>query len=435
MMRLGAIADDITGACDLAGRVAETGMPARVLLGAPRAGEASDADDLFPHGGDGLAVIALKIRTAPVEHAVDQAGRAAAALLGAGATLLYQKYCSTFDSTADGNIGPVAEALAAAAGAFPAGLATVGTPATPAADRTQYAGTLFVDGVPLAESSLRDHPLTPMRDSNVGRLLGRQATEPVSVVRWEEVRRGPSHLYDRLRSTRGHVLADALGEADLDTIAAAVLMAAADGPIVAGGAAGLGTALAREARRASGTSPRSLARLRGVPVTGRLTVAGSASAATRAQIAEFDGETHTIDPSRLARPGGMEEELHRLLDLVGRVVGDAPLLVHAPSDVATVQEELGIARAASLIETALAEFTSRAVHDRHVSHVIVAGGETSGAVTAALGVRRLRVGAQAAPGVPWAVGRTAADHRVALLLKSGNFGGSDLFTTAWEVAP
>ncbi|HEY8282185.1 MAG TPA: four-carbon acid sugar kinase family protein, partial [Leifsonia sp.] len=170
-MRLGAVADDVTGACDLAGRVATAGLPATVFIGVPPAGALVE----FGTGAaDGCAVVGLKIRTAPVAEAVRAATDAAIALLDAGATLLYQKYCSTFDSTAVGNIGPVADALARVAGerrGANAPALTVGTPATPEAGRTQYASVLFVHGTPLAESPMRDHPLTPMRDSNLVRLL------------------------------------------------------------------------------------------------------------------------------------------------------------------------------------------------------------------------------------------------------------------------
>lgn len=456
-MRLGAVADDVTGACDLAGRVAEAGLPASVLLGTP----VSDVspDDVFASAGSSCAVVALKVRTAPVAQAVAASAEAARFLVGAGATLLYQKYCSTFDSTPEGNIGPIADALAAvaaggAAADAPAAV-TIGTPATPDAARTQYQGVLFADRAPLAESPMRDHPLTPMSDSNVVRLLAPQTSAPVSLVRWQDVRRGADAVADRIGD--GHTLVDALTEGDLDTVAEAVLRVAAERPVVAGGGAGVGTALARVAVReadagvpadddaatgpdatvfaASGASRATgaAASLPAVPVTGRLILAGSASAATRGQIAAFTGERHELDPLALARD---PRALDRLRDgLAARTDRSAPVLVHVSPDVATAQRELGAERAAALLEDALSELAAWAVDELEVSHLLVAGGETSGAVTTRLGIERLRIGAQAAPGVPWAVASTGSGRTVAVLLKSGNFGLPTLFADAWDVAP
>lgn len=455
MMRLGAIADDVTGACDLAGRVAATGLPATVLLPAspsPRhpsrtsarntpvesvhkSGTDGASGEVFAggEGASGCAVVALKVRTAPADQAVAEATAAGRLLLEAGASLLYQKYCSTFDSTPAGNIGPIADALVALTGAD----GTVGTPATPGARRTQYEGVLFADGVPLAESPMHDHPLTPMRDSSVVRLLAAQTAAPVSLARWEAVQRGPAEVSSAvsraLASGRGHALVDALTEADLDIIASAIL--AAPGRVVAGGGAGVGTALARSAVAASG-GKRVGAALPEVPVTGRLILAGSASAATRAQTAAFAGERHTLDPLALAAD---DRALDRLRDaLATRSDHREPVLIGSAPEVARAQEQLGAERAAALVEDALSELAAFAVHELGYSHLLVAGGETSGAVTARLGVRRLLVGEQAAPGVPWTVARSTADggeRTVALLLKSGNFGGPGLFTDAWEVAP
>ncbi|WP_348790100.1 3-oxo-tetronate kinase [Leifsonia sp. NPDC080035] len=431
-MRLGAIADDVTGACDLAGRAAEAGLPATVLLGVPDAGSPVDA---FADGA-GCTVVALIARTAPVERAVAEASAAARALLAAGATQLYQKYCSTFDSTPRGNIGPIADALVAVAGAS----GTIGTPSTPGSARTQYAGTLFAGGIPLAESPMRDHPLTPMRDSDVVRLLRPQTPKPVSLVRWEDVRLGPDRI--AALSREGHTLVDALLERDLDAIAAAILRSALERPVVASGGAGVGTALARSAASERGDAgapadpphtATTATTVPAVPVTGRLILAGSASAATRAQIEAFGGDVHILDPFDLA--DDPDSELLRLREALARRTEPlAPVLVAASRDVARAQRELGAARAAGLIETALAELAAIAVHDLGFSHLLVAGGETSGAVTSRLGARRLLIGRQAAPGVPWAVA-LAGGRDVALLLKSGNFGGADLFTTAWEAAP
>lgn len=438
MMRLGAVADDVTGACDLAGRVVEAGLPAVVILG-----DAGDTEvrELFPPESAGCAVVALTVRTAPVAEAVAAAADAAHLLLRAGASLLYQKYCSTFDSTAEGNIGPIADELArlASSGGEPA--ITVGTPATPSAGRTQYSGTLFVDGVPLAESSMRHHPLTPMRDSDVVRLLRPQTPAPVRLVRWEDVQLGAPRIAALASAAgTGHVLVDALTEHDLDTATRAVLLLARERPVVAGGGAGLTAALARAAAATpssagrSRTAPAAPAEtdLPCVPLTGRLILVGSASAATRSQLAAFTGERHLLDPVALDRSAA---ELERLRSAVAAPrPPETPLLIAAHPEVERAQQALGAARAAQLVEGALAELAGFAVHEAAVSHLIVAGGETSGAVTTRLGVRRLTVGLQAAPGVPWTVAHSG-ERTVALLLKSGNFGGDGLFDEAWDVAP
>jgi len=282
---------------------------------------------------------------------------------------------------------------------------------------------------------MRDHPLTPMRDSNLVRLLAAQTAAPVGLVRWEDVRRGADAIV--AQASNGHTLVDALTEDDLDVIAAAVTRLAAGQPILAGGGAGVATALARAEARASGEAARPGDALPPVPVTGRLILAGSASAATRGQIAAFRGERHILDPLELARDA---RALSRIRDaLAARDDRPTPVLVHASPDVAAAQHDLGAAPAAALLEQALGDLAAFAVHELGYSHLLIAGGETSGAVTGRLGIARLRIGSQAAPGVPWAVaespGETGDPRTIAVLLKSGNFGGPALFSDAWEVAP
>jgi uncharacterized protein YgbK (DUF1537 family) len=422
VIRLGVIADDVTGACDLAGRVVEAGLPAVVTIGAP----ADGSSPVFPGDGAGCAVIALKSRTASVGRAVEESAASARRLLDDGATLLYQKYCSTFDSTPNGNIGPVADALAATVGGH---ALTVGTPATPGSGRTQYQGQLFVNGVPLAESPMREHPLTPMRDSDLRRLLQPQTPAPVGLVRRETVAAGAAAVSATIGATpHGHLLVDAITDHDLDAVAGAVLASAATRRLVAAGAAGLATALAR----AAGAGER--VQLDPVADGARLILSGSASEATRAQHRAFRGERIIVDPLALAADPHGEQQ--RLCDALAAAEG-RPVLVTAtaePAAVAAAQQRIGAERAAHLIESVLAELADVAVHTLGVTRLIVAGGETSGAVVARLGIDRLRVGEQVAPGVPWTTG-ISRDRRIALLLKSGNFGGDDLFTSAWEVAP
>lgn len=396
---LGIVADDITGACDVAEALHETGLRTIVLLGVPTAIPQADA-----------AVVALKVRTAPVTEAVEQSVASAERLVAAGYARLYQKYCSTFDSTARGNIGPIADGLAALLGSR----GSVGTPATPARGRTVVDGRLFVGNVPLERSSMRDHPLTPMRDGDLVRLLTPQTPTPVA------------RLAASRPATGAHLLADARSDADLDALAASL----EPGRFLLGGAAGLAAALGR--RASAGAVPPPAPR---VPVRGRLVIAGSASAATRAQVAGAGGPTVTVDPLVLAEDG-TEPILAATLAALRSTT--APVVVAArtsPGAIQAAQEALGPAAAAELVEDALAAATVAAVGSGLASHIVVAGGETSGAVTAALGVRVLTVGRAAAPGVPWTTGITADGELIALLLKSGNFGATDLFETAWESAP
>ncbi|MFC0681130.1 3-oxo-tetronate kinase [Lysobacter korlensis] len=434
---LGIVADDLTGACDVAAAATDAGLHTVVSLGPPSGTPLADC-----------IVVALKSRTAEPGIAVRQSLESGRWLLGHGTARLYQKYCSTFDSTDRGNIGPVAEALAsivAERAGTPDAALSIGTPATPQNGRTQYLGHLFVGDRLLSESPLRDHPLTPMGDPDLVRVLARQSTRSVGLLPHPVVRAGGDGLRAALRrladSGAGHVLVDALDDDDLDRVAAALL--AGDGPpALLGGGAGLAGALARRIAESLPADREGAALAPAVPAGRRLLLSGSASARTREQVAAFPGHVRTLDPLRLADGSDSAETV--LSELAGRFAGhpDDTVLVSATADpdrVRAVQAQLGTAAAAELVERELGRIAVGAVDDLGVRRLLVAGGETSGAVADALGVRSLFVGRSAAPGVPWTVaghrdGRTGADP-IALLLKSGNFGGPDLFSTAWEVAP
>ena len=439
--RLGVVADDVTGACDLADAVRDAGGSAVVVLGAPGPGV-----DLPPCDA---AVVALRTRTAPVARAVAASVAAASWLLDRGAAAVYQKYCSTFDSTDEGTIGPVADALLDLLGP---GAVAVGTPATPRAGRTQYRGHLFVGDRLLSESPLRHHPLTPMTDPDLVRVLGRQTARAVALLPWEALRGAdPAGALDRVVGNGAtHVLADALADEDLDALARAVGAGGAGGaspgaggprvagrPALLGGAAGFAAALARAwPRGAAGPGPRPED---AVPRGGggrALVVSGSCSARTREQVDRFPGPRVALDADALAAdPGGALDAVLAAL-AAAYADGPGPVLVSSSADpdaVRATQQRLGVRRAAEVLERAAGEVAARAVRDLGVGRLLVAGGETSGAVAAALGLGVLRVGPAAAPGVPW---MTPVDGpAVAVLLKSGNFGGPDLFTTAWETCP
>jgi 3-dehydrotetronate 4-kinase len=429
---LGIVADDFTGACDVADAVSEHAASAVVTVGVP--GEPAPACD--------CAVVALKSRTAPRDVAVAESLAAARWLIESGCTTLYQKYCSTFDSTDDGNIGPVADALThlltGSRGAASQPVISVGTPATPRAGRTVYQGHLFVGRRLLSDSPLRDHPLTPMRDANLVEVLARQAAGPVDLVPWSAVAAGTEEINAAIEAAReagaAHILLDALTDEDLEKAATALQHQQANGSrLVVGGAAGLAAALARVRNAAAKTHHRSVP---AVPSGRRLILSGSCSATTREQVAAFPGPHIGLSPLDL------HADWSRTLDTVLSTMERAftttagPVLVSSsadPEQVAEYKSDLGAARASSLLETATAEIAARAVATLGVRRLLVAGGETSGAVVQGLGLGMLRVGPAAGPGLPWMV--PASGPRLALLLKSGNFGVADLFTKAWECCP
>jgi uncharacterized protein YgbK (DUF1537 family) len=404
----GAIADDFTGATDLAAMLGRAGVPVTLRVGVPEAGaEAAPFE-----------VIALKIRTVPAAEAVAQARSALAWLRGAGVARVFWKYCSTFDSTSRGNIGPVAEALMADLGAE----ATLHCPAFPENGRRVFMGHLFVHDLPLDESPMRDHPLTPMRDADLARLLGAQAERPVAKLTWPELGEAAA----RLAEARGHVIADAIRDADLEVLA----RAAAGMRLICGGSAlaaplpGLWRAAGEVGARA-GPPP--------APAPGRLVLAGSCSAATRGQVSAYlrRARGYRLDPVDLAREGP-----GAALDWLAAQPREADKILYAtaePAQVRAAQQALGMARAGALVEEALARLAraARAGGTGGTGAIVVAGGESAGAVTAALGVDALRIGAEIAPGVPWCHGEDAHGP-FALALKSGNFGGPDFFAEAFE---
>lgn len=417
-IELGVIADDITGACDVAAGVSAAGLDAEVRIGVPRAADAPSSS---------CVIVALKSRTAPATVAVSESVAAARVLRGWGARRLYQKYCSTFDSTDAGNIGPIADVLL---GELVRTAISVGTPATPAAGRTMHRGHLFVGDRLLSESSLAQHPLTPMRDPDLVRVLGRQTPDPVASVSIEEVRRGPEAICHRLADLRSegvrHVLLDAVEDSDLDAEAEALIALAAGGEdLLFGGAAGLAVALAR--RLGSQASPAA----RRPPDGDTLILSGSGSERTRSQVAAHEGPVFVLDADALATDSGA-------------VIADAEAFLAAasgiplisataePARVRQVQERWGRARAATLIEDALARIALLAVERHGVRRILVAGGETSGAVAAALGVARLRVRRVVAPGVAWTSATDGDGRELDLCFKSGNFGSERLFADAWD---
>jgi uncharacterized protein YgbK (DUF1537 family) len=411
---LGCIADDFTGATDLAGLLARSGVHVSLRLGLP---------DTPPEDTAPFEVIALKCRTAPVDEAVAECRAALAWLKQAGASRFFWKYCSTFDSTADGNIGPVAEALMDDLGADQ----TIYCPAFPENGRSIFMGNLFVGQQPLAESPMKDHPLTPMCDSNLMRLLAPQVTRPVGLADRLTVARGETALGDRLAALRAddvaHIVVDAVANGDLGVIAGACR----DMPLMTGGSA-VAMPLPEIYRR-DGLLPADAPSLQTPDLpAGAVVLSGSCSAMTNEQVAAYEGHGPSLrlSPLDLAEAGTDAA----LAWLAAQPIDSTPIIyaTAAPDDVRAAQSQLGAARAGALVEQALAAL-ALAAFDAGRRRFVVAGGETSGAVAQALGLSRLDIGAEIAPGVPWTFA-TVKGAPIAITLKSGNFGDRDFFATA-----
>ncbi|WP_299861896.1 3-oxo-tetronate kinase [uncultured Roseobacter sp.] len=411
---LGCIADDFTGATDLAGLLARSGVRVSLRIGVPK--EPPEETATFE-------VIALKCRTAPVAEAVAECRAALAWLREAGAQRFFWKYCSTFDSTAKGNIGPVAEALMADLGTQQ----TIYCPAFPENGRSIFMGNLFVGQQPLAESPMKDHPLTPMTDSNLMRLLAPQVTGSTGLVDRLTVARGAAEIGVALARLAddgvAHVVVDTVADADLQEIATACR----DMPLLTGGSAlamPLPSLYAQDGKLDVDGAKAEPPQIE----PGAIVLSGSCSAMTRAQVAKYakDAPSYRLDPLVLARDGA-----GAALDWLATQSPDAAPIIYAtaePEDVRAAQSELGTAQAGEVVEAALAKLAI-AARDRGTRRFVVAGGETSGAVTQALGVTRLDIGAEIAPGVPWTFCESGG-HQIVLALKSGNFGSEGFFGAA-----
>ncbi|CAH0200557.1 3-oxo-tetronate kinase [Pseudomonas mediterranea] len=412
---LGCIADDFTGATDLANMLVRGGMRTVQSIGIP------GADDAEGLAADAI-VIALKSRTLPVAEAIDESLAALTWLRERGCQQIFFKYCSTFDSTAAGNIGQVSEALLKALGSD----FTLACPAFPENGRTIFRGHLFVQDQLLNESGMQHHPLTPMTDANLVRVLQAQTSLQVGLLRYDSVAQGVDAVRAKIAGLRaqgvGMAIADALSDADLYTLGAAC----ADLPLLTGGS-GLALGLPDNFRRAGQLRDFDVSTLPQVP-GGEVVLAGSASIATNGQVAawlEAGRPALRIDPVALAAG---EPVVARALAFA-RDAADTVLIyaTNSADEVKAVQQQLGAGRAGALVENALGEI-ARGLREQGVRRFVIAGGETSGAVVKALEVTLLQIGAQIDPGVPATLSSGA--EPLALALKSGNFGGRDFFAKA-----
>lgn len=419
MPLLGCIADDFTGATDLASTLVRQGMSAVQVIGVPD-GPLPEAD---------AVIVALKSRTIPVAEAVAQSLAACEALLAAGAKQFLFKYCSTFDSTDEGNIGPVAEALLKRLdGGF-----AIACPAFPTNGRTIYQGHLFVGGALLNESGMENHPLTPMRDANLVRVLGRQTEGSVGLLPFTVVNQGAGAIRTEVTKLRESGRRFAIADAITDAHLMALGEACAGHALITGGS-GIAMGLPENFRRAGLLPTRGDAGT--LPEVGGLTavIAGSCSRATLGQIGVARDHVPTLELDALATPDAAALAGQAKAWMAGKLETGRPIVIAAsapPDRVEALQKKLGRDAAGALVEEAMAEI-AEALVAAGVRRLVVAGGETSGSVVQRLGVQSLRIGAEIDPGVPWTHTTTAhAPEGMLLALKSGNFGARDFFLKAF----
>jgi len=416
---LGCIADDFTGATDLANNLVRAGMRVVQAIGVPKGPLDADVD---------AVVVALKSRTIAPAEAVAQSLDALRWLQSQGAKQIYFKYCSTFDSTPQGNIGPVTEALMDAMGCD----FTIATPAFPDNKRTVFKGYLFAGDVLLNESGMQNHPLTPMTDPNLVRVLQAQCTRKVGLVDYAVVARGAAAIEERIAQLKAEgvsiAIVDAVSNDDLLRMGPAL----AKMPLVT---AGSGVAIGLPAN--FGLAPSSQASA--LPKAGgkSAVVSGSCSLATNRQVLDFiqrGGAALAIDPLRIAAGVDVAAEA---LAWATPLIDKGPVLVYSTAEagaVKSVQGRLGVEEAGAMVERTIAA-VARGLVERGVHRLVVAGGETSGACVQALGIAQMQIGPQIDPGVPWCHARSEAapGDGVHIALKSGNFGSDDFFTKAFTV--
>ena len=415
---IGCIADDFTGATDLANQFVRAGLRVVQTIGVPQRGLDRPVD---------VVVVALKSRTVPAEEAVSASLEAHEWLVRLGCQQFYFKICSTFDSTPLGNIGPVTEALMQATGED----FVVCTPAFPENHRSVYQGHLFVGGQLLHETGMRDHPLTPMTDSNLVRVMQAQTHRRVGLIDYAVVAQGAERVQEKIQSlqTQGCsvAIADALSREDLLVLGRAV----AGRRLVTAGS-GLAIGLPQNVTVTPSSLEEDFPRPQGL----RAIVCGSCSEATRRQVQAFidaGGSAWRLDPSAGADASFLARQA---IDWATARMGDSPVLVYStatPEEVRRTQAALGQNQAGASVEQALSQ-VAQALVAQGVGQLIVAGGETSGACVQALGIDQLQIGPQIDPGVPWcfAAHGPGFPHGLHLALKSGNFGTDDFFTKAFR---
>jgi uncharacterized protein YgbK (DUF1537 family) len=421
-LSLGCIADDYTGASDLANTLTRAGLRTVQAIGVP-------SDDLALPEVDAV-VVSLKSRSIEAGLAVTRSRAAEKWLRSRGADHVLFKICSTFDSTDAGNIGPVMDALRADSGET----IVLVTPAFPETGRTVYQGNLFVGAVPLNESPLKDHPLNPMHDSNLVRVLARQSKTRIGLVALAALAKGEDAVRARLADLAGQgfgaAVVDAVFDPDLETIGRVAL-----DHRLSVGASGIGLGIARAMVASARVKSNAASTNADAPVGGRAAcLAGSCSQATLQQIANAERAMPVLhlDPDRIiAGP----DEVRRALAWAKDRISDGPVLItssSSPDQVAALQSRHGRDAAGHAIEQAMADIADGLVQSG-VRRLIVAGGETSGAVVDRLRIPGFLVGAEIAAGVPVLRAVGAGNGEMLLALKSGNFGGPEFFSDALKL--
>ncbi|MDV7340582.1 3-oxo-tetronate kinase [Terasakiella sp. A23] len=413
---LGCIADDLTGATDLAMILVREGMKTVQIVGVPKPDTpVPDAD---------AVVIALKSRTIPTDDAIKMSVASCDWLKKAGAQQIFFKYCSTFDSTADGNIGPVTDALMENLDTEQ----TIACPSFPENGRTVYRGYLFVNDGLLSESSLRNHPLTPMRDPNLKRVLSKQSKSTISNIYYETIEKGHGATHKAMQDNKQNrtiYIMDAISDDHLRTIG----QACDDMALITGGSA-VAQGLPDNYRKA-GLLPQNTGDVPfDAPDGPSIILSGSCSEATRAQVdyAQDHMPSFRLDALNILDNKPVADEAVAWAE--AHIQSGTPVLFYSSADpdvVSEIQQKRGRVEVGSKVEKVISEIARR-LKDIGVRRFVVAGGETSGAVINALNVRQMEIGPQIDPGVPWT--KSIGDQPLALALKSGNFGGEDFFLKA-----
>ncbi len=415
MAYLGVIADDFTGATDIASFLAQNGMSVIQYNGVPSANSAVEEVEAI--------VISLKSRSCPPQRAVSESLSALSWLGKQGCQRFYFKYCSTFDSTAEGNIGPVTDALLAELGETQ----TILSPALPVNWRTVYQGYLFVHQQLLSESGMRNHPVTPMRDSNLLRLIEQQSTGRAGLIPLDALRQGSENVLQQLALLRQqgvrYVVMDAVSEEDLLIQA----VASANMRLITGGS-GLAIGVARHF---SASHPGKKSEQRGLPVTGPgVVLSGSCSTMTNAQVARYKPQAPHValeiarcleDNDRYATEVCQWVRAQRASSMAPMVFATSE-----PETLQRIQQQYGADNSSQAIERFFARLVPLLAEDG-IQRFIVAGGETSGVVTQSLHIQGLHIGPTISPGIPWV---KATDRPLSLALKSGNFGDENFFARA-----
>lgn len=422
-MLLGVIADDFTGATDIAGFLVENGMRTIQVNGVPH--QTSKASDQKTDLNADAVVVSLKSRSCPVEQAIEQSVAALKWLQAQGCQQFYFKYCSTFDSTSKGNIGPVTDALLDALGED----FTIVCPALPVNGRTVFNGHLFVLGQLLSESGMRHHPVTPMTNSNLMALMDTQSKGEAGLINYQEIEQGADKIIEGFTQLKAqgkrYAVVDAFKNEHLNEIGKAVRSL----KLVTGGS-GLAAGIAKNWQ--ASLQDQTQAKLAGYPTKAPTVIfSGSCSLMTNKQVERYKANAphFALNIEQCLHQKNYSDELFEWVISQS----DSPLapLVYATADaenLKTIQQQYGAEVSSQAVEQVFSQLAIK-LKDYGIRNFIVAGGETSGVVTQSLQVDSFHIGPQIAPGVPWV---KAINQDLSLALKSGNFGDKNFFTSAQE---